>query len=557
MRKSILLFTVILLSHVSVYAQYKLIPEELPETINESGDFTSWQPMISPDGLMLVYLIRDSVSVKPLWSRKVQGNWTRPIEIDMLSKLESPPQLFSGFDGQSLFFHTLGAPDPELKDHKHSIVVKSEFIDQKFSVPSKVDYLFGFSVVGNPSKLFETQGIQEHYELYFDDPESKKRLPDYLVGHGIKHVLPLGDNGVLFRKLKEERQLRGVDKRQRWPSGHRNDVWHSEIFMSVRENGQWSPAVKLQVEGLDESKIGKFSYSEASNELYFSYEKTRIFSAVLPLELSNLIIPSNQKENLKTASVKSNDLIENSSTIPARKSQYFALLIGIEDYQNNHANLVDLSNPISDAENLKTELLSNYTFGEENITVLKNPDRADIINSFEKISGQLSEKDNLLIFYAGHGVWDEKLNIGYWLASDATSSKANWISNSTIRDYIGGLNTKHTLLISDACFSGSIFKSREVTKSIDDYGFYRLNKLPSRKAMTSGTLKTVPDESKFMKYLLKALSTNEKEYFPSKQLFHEIEIAIINNTANVPQFGTIQNTGDEGGDFIFIKREKE
>jgi hypothetical protein len=59
-----------------------------------------------------------------------------------------------------------------------------------------------------------------------------------------------------------------------------------------------------------------------------------------------------------------------------------------------------------------------------------------------------------------------------------------------------------------------------------------------------------------MKYLLKALTLNEKEYFPSKQLFHEIEIAIINNTANVPQFGTIQNTGDEGGDFIFIKREK-
>jgi hypothetical protein len=31
-------------------------------------------------------------------------------------------------------------------------------------------------------------------------------------------------------------------------------------------------------------------------------------------------------------------------------------------------------------------------------------------------------------------------------------------------------------------------------------------------------------------------------------------MAVMNNSENVPQFGTIQNVGDEGGDFIFIKR---
>ncbi|MEM7298780.1 MAG: caspase family protein, partial [Bacteroidota bacterium] len=232
--------------------------------------------------------------------------------------------------------------------------------------------------------------------------------------------------------------------------------------------------------------------------------------------------------------------------------------IAIEDYQNNAPNLVDLSNPRQDADELKVQLVSNYSFKEEDITILENPNRSEIINAFENLSDVITEKDNLLIFYAGHGNWDEKLKIGYWLPADARmNSKGNWISNSTVRDYIAGLNTKHTLLISDACFSGSIFKTRDVGKSLDDLGYYRLNKLQSRNAMTSSTLNTVPDDSQFMKYLIKNLKENEKEYLPSKQLFHQIEIAIINNTVNIPQFGTIQNTGDEGGDFIFIREDKK
>jgi len=329
-----------------------------------------------------------------------------------------------------------------------------------------------------------------------------------------------------------------------------------EFHIVTKTRGNWSIPISLTVNGIKiQDKFYIDSYSEATNEIFFS-ANDRLYSARLPDKVIESI--STDYPTRKITNSLPNSKVEPRSLEMPEKSKYYALLIAIEDYSENQGGIIDLSNPINDAENLKKGLLENYTFEEENINILKNPKRAEIINSFEKLSDQLTVKDNLLIFYAGHGVWDEKLNIGYWLSSDATTeSKVNWISNSTIRDYIAGLLTKHTLLISDACFSGSIFKTREVVKSIDDYGFYRLNKLLSRKAMTSGTLNTVPDDSKFMKYLLKALSVNEKEYFPSKQLFHEIEIAIINNTANVPQFGTIQNTGDEGGDFIFIKKDLE
>jgi hypothetical protein len=326
----------------------------------------------------------------------------------------------------------------------------------------------------------------------------------------------------------------------------------------VFKNGtDWSIPIRLNLNiSKDVNNYVLYSYSEKTHELFFySIQKkgAGIYAAKLPDDIIKMIKTDYPSTTLSSTVPNNSDSKKEKSINP----KYYALLIGIEDYQYNQPNLIDLSNPITDAENLKTELVNNYSFEEHRVTVLKNPDRAGIINAFENMSKHITEKDNLLIFYAGHGVWDEKLNIGYWLSADATTdSKANWISNSTVRDYIAGLNTKHTLLISDACFSGSIFKTREVGKSIDDYGFYRLNKLPSRKAMTSGTLNTVPDDSKFMKYLLKALSTNDKDYLPSKQLFHEIEIAIINNTTNIPQFGTIQNTGDEGGDFIFKKKKE-
>ncbi len=58
-----------------------------------------------------------------------------------------------------------------------------------------------------------------------------------------------------------------------------------------------------------------------------------------------------------------------------------------------------------------------------------------------------------------------------------------------------------------------------------------------------------------MEFLLKRLNDNTEKYLTAKQLFFSIETAVLNNTRAVPQYGTIQDTGDEGGDFVFIKKE--
>ena len=186
--------------------------------------------------------------------------------------------------------------------------------------------------------------------------------------------------------------------------------------------------------------------------------------------------------------------------------------------------------------------------------LIRNATYGDIVDALDFYARIVKPVDNLVIFYAGHGYWNETSGIGFWLPNDAQkSSTRNWFRNSTLRDYLREINSKHTLLISDACFAGSILKSRGAFFDAS-LAINKLYELPSRKAMTSGTLTEVPDQSAFLRYLVDRLQNNTEKYLSAEQLFSNFRIAVINNSRVLPQFGVIQDVGDEGGDFIFILR---
>lgn len=255
----------------------------------------------------------------------------------------------------------------------------------------------------------------------------------------------------------------------------------------------------------------------------------------------------------REVAIAEDDIRGNALSKQLQKQKYYALFIAVQDYRDE--NIVDLNEPIDDAVALRNELVNEYNFIPEDITVLKNPDRSTIIETFDGLTKKVGENDNFLIFYAGHGIWDEQIEQGYWLPSDAKkSSKAAWLSNGTIRDYIRAIDSKHTLLITDACFSGGILKTREAFTA--SKAMLEMYNLPSRKAMTSGALKTVPDKSVFIEYLVKALQSNQQPLISADQLFTSFKYNVINNSPNgqVPQYGVISQADDEGGDFIFLKQ---
>jgi len=272
-----------------------------------------------------------------------------------------------------------------------------------------------------------------------------------------------------------------------------------------------------------------------------------------PVDINNKQVDINNKNVV--AEKRENTEIRQAAdeALPKMTGKYYALIVGINNY--NDPSITGLDKPIRDAEMFYNVITTRYTFNKEDVRILRNATMAEMVDALDYFAKQVKPEDNFLIFYAGHGVWDTGSEIGYWLPSDARkNSKLAWFRNSTLRDYLREINSKHTLLISDACFGGSIFKTRA---AFTDAGLAinMLYELKSRKAMTSGTLTEVPDQSAFLKYMVDRLITNTFKYLPSEQLFSSFRIAVINNSSVVPQFGVIQDVGDEGGDFIFILRE--
>jgi hypothetical protein len=67
----------------------------------------------------------------------------------------------------------------------------------------------------------------------------------------------------------------------------------------------------------------------------------------------------------------------------------------------------------------------------------------------------------------------------------------------------------------------------------------------------------VPDESVFMKYLLKSLDENQLMYYSTEELYDNVRLSMRNNATTRPAYGEIQNAGDEGGCFVLIRRKED
>ena len=247
-------------------------------------------------------------------------------------------------------------------------------------------------------------------------------------------------------------------------------------------------------------------------------------------------------------------VIENNSENTFNLNKAYCLIIANNQYED--PNIVDLDGPVKDAEKLYKVLTSNYQFDSTNVTSIYNGTRKQILNSLKELSVRLPEEADLLIFFAGHGKYDEILKEGYWLPRDATLDfDGSWISNSQIITYLSAFKGRHLLMISDACFSGGILKTRSTSN--ESNGIERLYADRSRKGMTSGNLKTVPDESVFISNLLIALEKNNDKYISADQLFYKIRPIILENKKfnTEPLFGQLIANQDEGGEFVFMKKE--
>ncbi len=238
---------------------------------------------------------------------------------------------------------------------------------------------------------------------------------------------------------------------------------------------------------------------------------------------------------------------------------YYALIIGIDKYSGEWT---PLQNAVNDAKAVENMLRNQYKFDHFTNLYDAEATRSGIIKAMESLVSKVKPNDNVFIYYSGHGEFKQALNKGYWVPVDAkTSSTSNYISNSDLQTLLAGIQSKHTLLVSDACFSGDIFRGHTVSVPFEESEKYynEVHSLASRQAITSGGIEPVMDGGKdghsvFAYYLLKTLGNNKNKYYDAGQLYTRLKIPVINNSEQTPKISPIKNTGDEGGQFIFIKK---
>ena len=237
--------------------------------------------------------------------------------------------------------------------------------------------------------------------------------------------------------------------------------------------------------------------------------------------------------------------------------KYYALIIGIAQYK--HYPILDT--PINDAMEVKKILKDVYGF--ETIMLLDDQaTRSNIISSLSYLRKKLYYGDSLIIYYAGHGeLVKEK---AYWLPIDAQEDDwSNWIFVETITAILKSSAASHVLVVSDSCYSGAFRKgavNTTLSGSANNYYIKKMLNKKSRILLSSGGKEPVVDagesgHSVFANAFITGLTEIDKEVFTVDELFvNWIREPVAGNAKQTPANESIEDSGHEGGTFIFFKK---
>ena len=240
---------------------------------------------------------------------------------------------------------------------------------------------------------------------------------------------------------------------------------------------------------------------------------------------------------------------------------YHALVIGNQTYSAWPA----LGTPESDAREVASILKQKYGF---KTAVLLNATRYDILQALNNLRKELTDDSNLLIYYAGHGHWDEKILRGYWVPVDGdVDSNVNWISTVAVTDMLSAIPARHVLVVADSCYSGALTRSSiahldaEGSDKARTHWLRLMSQKRSRTVLTAGGLQPVLDSgggrhSVFAKAFIDALNSNAA-IIEGQRLHKEVDARVAYAAASqmaeqVPEYAPIQHAGHEAGDFIFV-----
>ncbi len=250
----------------------------------------------------------------------------------------------------------------------------------------------------------------------------------------------------------------------------------------------------------------------------------------------------------------------------------YALLIGNQTY-GGATGMPSLETPHADIDAIAAELTGRYGFvteaedpgGGRVDLVLRDATRAEIETALFRLSRIAGEADQVLVWYGGHGIYEQVTGTAFWVPADAVAGvPPTYVSASGISEALLRLQAGSVIVVSDSCYSGALLRSADAAAGPDEGDrmrmLQRLAQRRSRVLITSGANEPVADgggdgHSVFARAFLTALREMPEEAFTARELFDGYVLPIVvGRSEQEPQFRPIARSGHEGGDFVFVRQ---
>jgi hypothetical protein len=266
----------------------------------------------------------------------------------------------------------------------------------------------------------------------------------------------------------------------------------------------------------------------------------------------------------KDAATDANRGVSADDTIaaPHEFGVYHALVIGIDEYQA----WPNLRFAERDANRIADVLESNYGFEPRHVTRLVGADatRSRVMNTLRTKLQAMSDRDNLLIYYAGHGQLDSITEKGYWVPVDGgLDDVTSWIPFSELTELLGAKSVmaKNVILVTDSCYGGAMRAGKTPglpEPSAEQMARYYADLAKraakrSRQVAASGGYEQVPDESMFAMLLANALEENEYQAVSLEWVFFSIYPQIKLFGQQEPAFARVLSGPDVDGQFVLVR----
>jgi hypothetical protein len=239
------------------------------------------------------------------------------------------------------------------------------------------------------------------------------------------------------------------------------------------------------------------------------YEKKAAFdsnSSLCLLKQNLKLLPGENRivlivENVNGGVVKSTRSVlvgknEIALAVDANRKDY-ALIFATDKY-DSWENLV---NPIADAHVIESILKEKYGFKTE---LIENATLEEVTAKlYDYNTKKFNPQDQLFVFFAGHGYYDEVLGEGYVVTSNSLSydkGKSSYLSHNLLRQRLENIKCDHVFLAMDVCFGGTfdpvLARARggdALDEATDSQYLARKLTKRTRKYLTSGSKEYVSD----------------------------------------------------------------